>query len=120
MKHKYIILPIIAIAFAAPVFATQTEPEMEPAPEIEVPADASLLEDQDGIETEVAGIGINVNGSQLHITNAAGQTLEIYNLAGVRVTTVRIDSDDKTLNLNLQKGCYMVKVGKVVRKINIR
>ncbi|MDD3387351.1 MAG: secretion protein, partial [Prevotella sp.] len=27
---------------------------------------------------------------------------------------------DKSYNLNLPKGCYIVKVGKVVRKVSIR
>ena len=45
--------------------------------------------------------------------------MQIYNVAGVRVMTVKIDSSDKTYNLNLPKGCYIVKVGKIVRKISI-
>lgn len=60
-----------------------------------------------------------VNGS-LHITGGQGQMLEIYNVAGVRVMTARIDSYDKVIDLNLSKGCYIVKVGKTARKISIR
>ena len=32
----------------------------------------------------------------------------------------RIDSYDKVIDLNLSKGCYIVKVGKTARKISIR
>ena len=71
-------------------------------------------------EVETTGISISVNGTQVHVTGASGMTLEVYNVAGVRVATVKIDSDDKTLNLNLTKGCYILKVGKVVRKVSIR
>lgn len=55
----------------------------------------------------------------LRISNAAGLQLTIYNVTGVQVLVARIDSQDKTINLNLTKGCYIVKVGKVVRKIFI-
>ena len=60
-----------------------------------------------------------VNGS-LHITGGQGQVLEIYNVAGVRVMTARIDSYDKVIDINLSKGCYIVKVGKTARKISIK
>lgn len=60
-----------------------------------------------------------VNGA-LHITGGQGQVLEIYNVAGVRVMTARIDSYDKTFDISLTKGCYIVKVGKTARKISVR
>lgn len=75
------------------------------------------------IETELPQgqtIGISVVESTMHVTNAAGQTLYIYNVAGVRVMSIKVDGIDKRYELNLQKGCYIVKVGKVVRKISIR
>ena len=71
-------------------------------------------------EVELSAVQLNVNGSHVHIQGAFGKTLDIYNVAGVRVATFKIDSEDKTLNLNLTKGCYILKVGKVVRKISIR
>lgn len=121
MKHIYILFAFAAMAFSQPLSAAEMmEPEMLAEPEMEAPADMEFLDDHDGVETEIGGITISLNGAQLHVTNAAGQTLEIYNLAGVRVTTVRIDSEDKTLALNLKKGCYMLKIGKYVRKISIR
>ena len=60
---------------------------------------------------------ITVAGNTIHVTHAAGQKLEIFDVAGVCVATLRIDSDDKTINLN--KGCYIIKVGKVVRKVSV-
>ncbi len=71
-------------------------------------------------EMELSSITLSVNGSKVHVSGADGETLEVYNLTGVKVATIRIDSNDKTLNLNLQRGCYILKVGKVVRKISIR
>ncbi|MBO4314456.1 MAG: T9SS type A sorting domain-containing protein [Prevotella sp.] len=65
-------------------------------------------------------IGISVNESTLHVTGAGGQVLYIYNVAGVRVMSIKVDGPDKRYELNLPKGCYIVKVGKTVRKISIR
>lgn len=56
----------------------------------------------------------------LHVTGAAGLDLKVYNVTGVLVKSLRVDSDDKRYDLNLPKGCYIVKVGKTVRKISIR
>lgn len=73
------------------------------------------------IENDIQKISISVNeGSILRITGAAGQELYIYNITGVRVMSLKIDGADKSYSLNLPKGCYIIKVGKVVRKISIR
>ena len=76
--------------------------------------------ERDEIETELTAESLSVNGNKVHVTGAEGMTLEIYNLTGVKVGTIRIDTNDKVLNLNLQRGCYILKVGKIVRKISIR
>ena len=120
MKHIYLLFALAACSFTTNVSAADLEPEVYAEPEMESPADLMFTDEHESIEDEVTGITISVNGSQLRVTGASGQMLEIYNLAGVRVTNVRIDAEDKTMNLNLKKGCYMVKVGKVVRKISIR
>lgn len=72
--------------------------------------------------TEVGTNPISVvlsSQSELRITGAAGEVLSVYNVAGVRVLAVRLDSQDKTVTLNLARGCYIVKVGNVVRKISL-
>lgn len=61
-----------------------------------------------------------VNGQNVRIQNAGGQIMEVYNVTGVRVLSFRIDSEDKSVNLSLPKGIYLIKVGKFVRKISIR
>ena len=76
--------------------------------------------ERDDVETELSAVTLSVNGSRVHIAGAEGETLEVYNLTGVKVATIRIDSNDKNVVLNLQRGCYILKVGKVVRKISIR
>lgn len=70
-------------------------------------------------ETEMSAVTITVQGNRIHVTNAEGQTLEIFSLTGVKVATIRIDSEDKIVTPNLGRGCYILKVGKVVRKTTI-
>ena len=64
-------------------------------------------------------ITIQVKGNHVRVLQAAGQTLRIYDVAGNEVETVRIDSNDKTIDLTLQRGCYIVKVGKKAQKISV-
>lgn len=71
-------------------------------------------------EPEIQNVTITVTESTIRVTGASGQMLFVYNLAGVRVASIKIDSSDKHYDLNLQKGCYIVQVGKVVRKVAIR
>ena len=87
-----------------------------------VGAPVSLMaqSERDEIETELTAVSLSVNGNKVHITGAEGLSLEVYNLTGVKVSTIRIDSNDKVINLNLQRGCYILTVGKIVRKISIR
>lgn len=72
------------------------------------------------VENDFSQIEINIKGNTLYVSGAAGETLYIYNITGVRVTSFKVDGSDKSYNLNLSKGCYIVKVGSVVRKISIR
>lgn len=100
MKKAYLLIAFMALSLPLTAMADDSERE--------------------AIEEDLAAVQISVNGSQVHVTGAAGKTLEIYNILGVRVATVRIDTDDKALNLNLPRGCYILKVGDIVRKISLR
>lgn len=66
---------------------------------------------------EFAEPAISVSGKTVHVTNAEGQTLEVYNITGVRVGSYKIDSPDKQITLSLTKGCYILRVGKITRKV---
>lgn len=72
------------------------------------------------IEQDFQNISISVSGSVLHVSGANNQILQIYNVAGVCVMNLKIEGNDKRFDLNLPKGCYIVKVGKTVRKISIK
>ncbi len=72
------------------------------------------------IDNDFQNINVSVSEQTLRVTGANGQMLFIYNVAGVRVMSLKIEGADKLIDLNLPKGCYIVKVGKVVRKISIK
>lgn len=72
------------------------------------------------IDNDFQSVSISVSESVLHVAGANGQTLEIFNVAGVKVMSIKVEGQDKKYELNLPKGCYIVKVGKTVRKISIR
>ena len=75
---------------------------------------------QPTVENEVSQVGVTVNNNTVRVQNADGSTLEIYNVLGVKVSSIKIDSTDKTIILNLPKGCYILKVENVARKIALK
>lgn len=85
-----------------------------------VPAVASAAASVLIIEQESQRITVSVSGSVLRVSGADGEVLHIYNITGVRVMSIKVDGYDKSYTLNLAKGCYIVKIGKTVRKITIR
>lgn len=56
----------------------------------------------------------------LSVTGAEGEVLEVVSLTGKRVMEERISSPAQQIELNIPKGCYIVKVGDVVRKVSVR
>ena len=79
----------------------------------------ALAESPQSEITNTGEITIVVKGSRVRVLQACGQTLRIYDVAGNEIETIRIDSNDKTFNLTLQRGCYIVKVGKKAQKISV-
>jgi hypothetical protein len=71
-----------------------------------------LSQDQD--------VNITFSEGTLFVTGCEGQTLEIVSLTGKKIMDVKIESPAQKIELNIPKGCYIVKVGKVVRKVSIR
>lgn len=64
-------------------------------------------------------ISIAVSGQTVTVCGAQGETLEIVSLTGRRVMTVKIESPAQRIELNIPKGCYILKIGKVVRKVSV-
>lgn len=66
------------------------------------------------------GVSITVKQSTLLVSGAAGKVLEIVSLTGRPVTSIKIESPSQRVELNLPKGCYILKIDKLVRKVSIR
>ena len=64
-------------------------------------------------------IAITVRANQLRVQHADGLSLSVYNITGIKVAAHRVDGDDFSLTLNVERGIYIVKVGKLVRRITI-
>lgn len=71
-----------------------------------------LAQDQD--------VNITFSEGVLFVTGCEGQTLEVVSLTGKKIMDVKIESPAQKIELNIPKGCYIVKVGKVVRKVSVR
>lgn len=56
----------------------------------------------------------------LQVTGAEGQVVEVVSLTGKRVLSIEVTSSVQKIELNIPKGCYIVKVGNVVRKVSVR
>lgn len=87
-----------------------------------VKATASNMMEIEIMDNDLNKVVITVNGSVLRVTGAEGMTLCIYNIAGGQpVMKTNIEGQDKSFDLNLPKGVYIVQVGnKATRKIVIR
>ena len=63
---------------------------------------------------------ITVNGGSICVSGANGKIMYVYNLAGVRIHSIKVEGADRTYDLNLSKGCYIIKVGTTVRKVSLK
>lgn len=108
MKKIYYIILVLGM-MAAPVAVNA------------MPAVEIIENDADG---QRAGVSLRVtvdgNGqTRLRVTNANNQTILIYDISGAPIKKIKVDGADRTYELNLRKGCYIVKVGNVVRKVSV-
>ena len=71
------------------------------------------------VEQADSRIDISVQGQFVSITGAQGETLEVVSLTGRKVMTVKIESPAQKVELNIPKGCYILKIGKTVRKVSV-
>lgn len=73
----------------------------------------NFMPDDTNIRMEMEQNAVSVYGAQ-------GQTLEVVSITGKHVMRVRIDNASQRIELNVPKGCYILKIGSVVRKVSIR
>lgn len=73
------------------------------------------------LQDEQSQTVISVADTTMHIQNATlGAVAELYNVLGVKVFSVKIESPDQVVSLNLPKGYYILKLENIVRKIIIK
>ena len=101
LMRRILLISTILFLLAAPVLATGML--MDPA--------SSAQFDEPSIAVE--GHIVTVSGAQ-------GKTLQVVSLTGRLVAEYEIDAPVQRLELNLSKGCYILKVDKVVRKVSIQ
>ena len=103
---KYLLSIIAFLTLSAtPTWASQVTTSPALASEIEVCSQEN--------------ISIELSGNRLRVRNASGELLEIYSVTGKKVASYRVECSDQTFQLDLGKGCYIVKVQSVARKISI-
>lgn len=88
-------------------------PEQAPAVEVDATTEPELTL---SLAEEVS---IKAEGRRITVNGAEDETLEVFNIAGVKVASYAIDSPAKTINLTVSRGVYILRVGKVARKVNI-
>jgi len=81
---------------------------------------APMLMETVAIEQMDEQITLAIDGNAVVVNGAQGEVLVVVSLTGRQVAQYRIDSPSQRVELNLAKGCYVLKVGKVVRKVSIR
>lgn len=72
--------------------------------------------DQDAQTTVIS----QTTNNTLHIVNANGDVVYIYNVAGKCIKTFKVEGPDRQYELNLPKGIYIVKVGNTARRITVK
>ena len=104
MKRRIIVTAVFAcILTALPATASTMAIELGVAEQIEEPAPA-----------------ISVKGNVVSVDGGNGMLLEVVSLTGRAVATHKIESPAQRIELNLPKGCYILKVGKTVRKVTVQ
>lgn len=86
-------------------------------------ASPMLMEMEMGVAEQVEperAITIDVDGNKVDVKGASGMVLEVVSITGRQVATYKIDSHAQRVELNVPKGCYILKIGKVVRKVTVR
>lgn len=82
-------------------------------------AEPTMLEERGVAEMIDETITLTIDGNAVTVSGAQGQKLIVVSLTGRQVAEYQIDSPAQRIELNLTKGCYVLKVGNVVRKVSI-
>jgi len=72
-------------------------------------------------ERESTGLQIQVNGNRVSIQNAQPNTvIEVYSVVGVKLKQYKLPKAADEYQIELPKGCYILKSENIVRKVAIK
>ena len=73
-----------------------------------------------------AKISVSIQNSTIVVNGATGYEMEVISLTGRKVVKVKIENNSQRIELNVMKGCYIVKIenqskkDSFVRKVTIQ
>jgi hypothetical protein len=87
-----------------------------------IPSHAVTMVTEMGVaeQVEESAPTIAIDKQVVIVQGGSGMVLEVVSLTGRAVATYKIESPSQRIELNLTKGCYILKVGKTVRKVTLR
>ena len=72
------------------------------------------------VEQSDSQVSISMTGQTVLVAGAQGETLEVVSLTGRQLMSVKIESPAQRVELNIPKGCYILKVGKALYSFSCR
>ena len=87
------------------------------APQTVKASDAEMPAIEQSVNEDII---ISISGQTVTISGAQGQTLEVISLTGRCVMSSKIQDPVQRIDLNVPTGCYILKIGKVARKVTVR
>lgn len=87
-----------------------------------IPAQAVTMIAEMGVAEQVdeAAPTIKLDKNIVTVQGGNGLVLDVVSLTGRAVASYKIENPSQRIELNLPKGCYILKVGKTVRKVTLR
>lgn len=107
------ILMIKKIYILSAIFCAVTLMPIEVSAKIAAEPIMNFMPDDTNVKIEMEHKAVSVYGAQ-------NMVLEIVSVTGKPIQKIKIESASQRIELNIPKGCYILKVGSVVRKIFIR
>lgn len=98
------------------VYAFSMAMLMIPASMLRASEMADFAIEQQAIDEDIS---ISISGQSVTVSGAQGETLEVISLTGKKVMAVKIESPVQRIEINVPKGCYILKIGKFVRKVSL-
>lgn len=114
MKHHILRILALTITLLA-------SPTLAKAAPIILPSDEAPIVEATSTVHEASNFTLSIQKGaiQVHATACQGQTLKVYDIVGKLKCEVAIDSNDKTIRINLSKGIYLINIGQITRRVNI-